>query len=170
MPELLSATLALAITTTAFRPRNTAAVSAEAVFASNQAMAAWERFEKTYSLKSPHGDLISELEMVAAEHSLPGWDGNLAPAVSFSTVSNARDFVRALPDGIPSPEIAVDPDDAAISFEWHGGYRQVFSVSLGESGRLACAGLDGTDQWHAALGFENEIPAFVLDGIRRVTE
>lgn len=169
MPEIISATLALTALATTLRPRNTEAVSAEAGFATSQATAAWERFEETFSLQPPHSDLISELDSVAAEHSLPGWDGGVAPPVSFATVKNAREFIRALPSGIESPEIAVDPDDAAVSFEWRGGYRQVFSVSIGDTGRLACAGLDGTDQWHAALAFEEAVPVLVLDGILRAT-
>src|SRR5687767_12496922 len=101
MPEIVSATLALALATT-LRPRQAAAVSAEAVFASSQATAAWERFEETFSLQSPHSDLISELDSIAAAHSLPGWDGDVAPPVSFATVENAREFIRALPPAVES--------------------------------------------------------------------
>ncbi len=170
MAEILTATLVLT-TIAALRSgaRTSSATSVEGQFARSQVTEVWDRFEDTISLQSPHSEVLSELEGVVAEHSLPGWDGGEAPAVSFQTFENAKEFIASLPSWAAAPELAVDPDDASISFEWHSGYRRVFSVSIGESGRLACAGLDGTDQWHAALGFTGQLPAFVSDSIRRIT-
>jgi hypothetical protein len=170
MPAILTATLALT-TVAAVRSnaRSKTATSVEGQFASAQVTQLYDRLDETISLQSAHSDLIAELDNLAAEHSLPGWDGIEAPPVSYTTIAHARLFIDALPAGVPKPELAVDPDNAAISFEWHGGYRRVFSVSIGDSGRLACAGLDGVDQWYAALGFDGELPALVSDSIRRVT-
>jgi len=147
--------------------RSGSAYSAEGQFARARVTKVWDALENTASLQVPHAALLDELEALIAEHSAPGWDGKLAPAVPYVTALNAREFIKALPASISSPELAVDPDDAAISFEWHGGFRKVFSVSIGVSGRLACAGLNGTDRWHAALAFNGErLPAQVLEGIR----
>lgn len=145
------------------------AVSTEGEFAHTHVTQVWDRFDSTISLQGPHGGALSDLENLIAEHSLPGWDGDSALPVSFVTAQNAREFLKALPASLASPELAVDPDDSAISLEWYGGYRKVFSVSINTSGRLACAGLDGTDQWHAALQFDGtNLPPFITESIKRV--
>ena len=147
--------------------RTGSAYSAEGQFARSQVTKVWAGLDSSVSLQAPHAALFDELEALVVEHSTPGWDGQEAPSISFITALNAREFIKALPSSISSPELAVDPDDAAISFEWHGGFRKVFSVSIGVSGRLACAGLNGTDRWHGALAFNGErLPALVLEGIR----
>lgn len=169
MSIVLAATFAL---TTAAAVRSSSrtgfALSAEGEFASAQVTKVWDHFESTYSNQTAHSDLLADVDNLLAEHSLPGWDGADAPAVSFATAANAREFILALPDSVQSPELAVDPDDGAISFEWYGGYRKVFSVSVGERGRLACAGLDGTDQWYGAWAFNGKIPTIVIESIQRV--
>lgn len=149
--------------------RSDSALSAEGQFAREQVTKVWSGLDNAVSLQVPHAALLDELESLVAEHSTPGWDGQEAPPVSYAVLQNAKEIIRALPADIPSPELAVDPDDAAISFEWHGGYRKVFSFSVGTSGRLACAGLNGTDRWHAALAFDGErLPALVLQSVRQV--
>jgi len=172
MPELVSVSAVLIAAGMATRRplRSASAVSAEGQFARAQVTEVLGSLDSAVSLQGPHTALLDELDSLLTEHSTPGWDGHEAPAISYATVQNARDFIRSLPASVPSPELAVDPDDAAISFEWHGGFRKVFSVSVGKSGRLACAGLDGTDRWHAALAFDGErLPEFIEHGIRRAT-
>ncbi|AHF94359.1 hypothetical protein OPIT5_13200 [Opitutaceae bacterium TAV5] len=150
-------------------PRFSPAVSQEGQFVRSQVTQVWEGFGRSIALQGQHAEVLAQLDSLVAEHSLPGWDGTEAPPVSWATEQNVRDFISVLPDAIPSPELAVDPDDAAISLEWHGGYRKVFSVSIGDHERLACAGIDGTDQWHAVLRFDGAvIPAQILAAIRQV--
>ncbi len=149
--------------------RSDSACSAEGQFARERVTKVLGGLDNAVSLRAPHAALLDELDALSVEHSTPGWDGQEAPPVSYITVQNAKEVIRALPADVPSPELAVDPDDAAISFEWHGGYRKVFSLSVGTSGRLACAGLNGTDRWHAALAFDGErLPALALQSIRQV--
>ena len=171
MPDVFTATIVMTAAAVALRPsRNAgAAVSVEGQFARSQVTQIWNKFEETISFQPPQSGLLSELENMASEHSLPGWDGNEAPAISYTALENARQFICALPSTMPPPELAVDPDDAAISFEWYGGHRSVFSVSVNESDRIACAGIDGVDQWYAALRFEGSLPALVTESVRRVT-
>lgn len=149
--------------------RTTPAFSAEGRFARAQVTKVYDGLDNAFSLQGPHAGLFDTLENLIAEHSTPGWDGQEAPAISYLIAQNAREFIRALPASIPAPELAVDPDDGAISFEWHGGFRKVFSISIGASGRLACAGLNGTDRWHAALAFDGErVPELALQSIRKI--
>lgn len=170
MPELFSVTVAMTAALAAYRSgaRGSHAMSPEGQFARSQVTLVLDRLDEPYSLQVPHADLLAELEELVLEHSLPGWDGNEAPPVAYATHEYARQFIRALPSDVPPPELAVDPDDASVSFEWSGGYRKVFSVSVGETGRLAFSGLRGTDRWHGALAFKDQVPALVLDSIRQI--
>lgn len=74
-------------------------------------------------------------------------------SVNRSALNNAEQFVLALPDDLPMPESAVDPD-GAISLTWFKSHTQIFSVSVGESDRAAYAWLDGSDKGHAVDRFE----------------
>jgi hypothetical protein len=110
-----------------------------------------------------------EFSKLLGSHSTKGWDGAEASPVSPVALGRARDLILALPTSIPDPELAVDPDDGAISLEWYAGPSRVFSVSVGLSARMACAGLDGTDSWHGVAGFDGaKVPDFVLQSIQRV--
>lgn len=170
MPEIISITAAAMIAASSMAGRalrSGSAYSVEGQFTRAQVTKVWDALDNTVSLQTPHAGLLDELEALVVEHSVPGWDGQEAPSISYVTAQNAREFIKSLPASVSAPELAVDPDDAAISFEWHGGFRKVFSVSIGMSGRLACAGLNGTDRWHAALAFDGErLPVLVLEGIR----
>ena len=111
----------------------------------------------------------STLAELLASHGELGWDGAVAPALTGATLENVRAFVMALPAWVPDPEFAMDPDDGAVSVEWYGGPSRIFSVSVGLSDRLACAGMDGTDSWHGVTRFlGGVVPDFVLQSIRRV--
>ncbi len=60
---------------------------------------------------------LSRLAALAAECAEQGWDGEDAVAISSGAVAAAERLVRALPDGIPIPEFAPEPD-GSISLEW----------------------------------------------------
>jgi len=111
----------------------------------------------------------SKLSELLESHGISGWDGAEAPALADATIVNVRAFIQALPPWVPDPEFAVDPDDGAVSIEWHGGPARVFSVSVGLTDRLACAGIDGTASWHGVVHFETgNLPDFVLQSIQRI--
>ena len=98
-------------------------------------------------------------------------DGGEAPTVSFNSYWNAKEFLILLPASIPDPEVAIEPDDGAISLEWHFGYRRVFAVSVGQSRRIAFAGLNGTDRVHGVAEFDEKqgvTPSKVLEEVRSI--
>lgn len=165
-------TMATAFCVAALRannPRSNSALSVEGQEVHTRVTGVWSSFDQSFSLNY-HGELVAELELLTAEHSKPGWDGDSAPPVSYATFQNAKDFISTLGTSLPKPELAVEPDDASISFEWHSGYRRVVSVSVGDGERIAIAGLDGVDEWHAALKFDGvSLPEFVTQSIRRIT-
>src|SRR5258706_6876016 len=95
---------------------------------------------------------ISELRAIASNCSKGGWDSDDASAIDPVALLNAEAFVRALPDAIPLPEIAPEPD-GAISLDWIQSKTRLLSLSVGSSNRLAYAWLDGSDRGHAVTYF-----------------
>lgn len=127
------------------------------------------RNDRSLSIIGARGAVLSELMDLVIEHSQPGWDGQQAPPVSVLALGQARELILALPSGIPNPELAVDPDDGAVSLEWYAGSSRIFSLSVGSSRRMACAGIDGTDSWNGVARFDGvNLPDFVLQSIRRI--
>lgn len=147
----------------------TSGVSIQAEFVVNAARELVDRNDQTASIAGHRATVLSDLHELAAEHSQPGWDGGEAPPVSAIAIKNASNLILALPSSVPNPELAVDPDDGAIALEWCGGPSRIFSVSVGNSTRMACAGIDGGYSWHGVAPYGGAtVSDFVLQGIQRV--
>jgi hypothetical protein len=143
--------------------------SDQANFVAREARTLVERNDRSLSILGPRGAVLSELMDLQHEHSRCGWDGAEAPPISTMALNQAREIILALPASIPNPELAVDPDDGAVSLEWYGGPARIFSISASGAPRMACAGIDGTDSWHGVARFDGtKVPDFVLQGIQRV--
>ncbi len=99
---------------------------------------------------------------LARECAQPDWDGYGAIAVDPIALQNAEAFVRMLPESIPMPEFAAEPD-GAISLDWIQSRHRLFSLSIGSNKRLAYTWLDGTDKGHGVARFDGtSIPERVL--------
>jgi len=101
------------------------------------------------------------LEEVDEEYSEPNWDGYDALPVNGNSLLRAYEFLQVLPLSLPLPDIEVDPD-GEVSFDWYNDSGGVFSVSIGETGRLAFAGLFGRSEVHGVEYFYDEIPTPIL--------
>jgi len=111
------------------------------------------------SLASKRSQAHDDLLELQEEHVEQGWDGDVAPAVTSASVKNAKLFIAMLPSDIPDPDLAVDPDDGAISLEWYGGYRKVASVSINDNSRIPYAVLNGMNSCNGVLELDgNAIP------------
>jgi hypothetical protein len=111
---------------------------------------------------------LSQLAAMATECSEPGWDGNDAAPTDPLALLLAERFVRVLPDGVPPPEFAPEPD-RAISLDWIRSRNRMVSVSIGRSDRLSYAWLDGADRGHGVVPFDGQnVPQLILDNIRNV--
>ena len=89
--------------------------------------------------------------------------------VDSASVLNAEAFLRALPDGMPLPAFASEPD-GSISLDWIASRTRLLTVSVGTSGRVAFAWLDGFDKGHGVARFDGQnIPLRILEGIRTIT-
>jgi hypothetical protein len=81
-------------------------------------------------------------------------------------LQNAEMFLRALPEDLPTPEFAPEPD-GSISLDWIHTRHRLFSLGVGPNDRLAYAWLDGTDKGHGVARFDGlSVPQRVLAGIQ----
>lgn len=144
--------------------RNTS-VSTEGAYVAEAASAAMEWRERSQALFGEKAALISEIVLTGRECGRPDWDGYGAYGVDVTAVRNAAAFVRALPDDVPLPEASPEPD-GAISLDWVASRSRVFSVSTGQSDRLAFAWIDGTNRGHGVERFDGiNVPRRILSGI-----
>lgn len=112
-------------------------------------------------------ELAASLEVACAEAATDNWDGYGAKAVTYGTKLRAEAFLAALPAGIPLPIVAADPD-GEVAFEWYVAPRQVFSVSVGSRYEIAYAGVFGANTIHGTEYFMDELPAAVMENLRRL--
>ena len=142
------------------------AISAEAGNVSCAVETVIRAVENSQTLFGIKSAAIAQLKNLADECADSDWDGAGADPVDAATVQNVENFLRALPDTIPMPEFAPDPD-GSVSLDWIVSRHQMFSLSIGPTNRLAYAWLDGTDKGHAVAYFdEHNIPVRILDGIQ----
>lgn len=145
-------------------------VSSDGQSIENTAREIASRSQESVALShSERTHLTTELRRVISEYvedAATDADLTLPPKLAFT---RAREFFKALPMDLPDPELAIDPDDGAISLEWYGGYRKVASVSINGSQRLSFAMIDGANIMNGAYGFsEDKIPETVLSAIREI--
>ena len=124
-----------------------------------------ESYESLFGAKAR---LLSELQALARECAEDDWDGYGARAVSGAVVCRAEFFIRSLPEGIPLPEIAAEPD-GQISLDWLPSRTRTFTLSVNEGNRLAYAWIDGTNRGHAVASFEGKAPPVrILEELQRI--
>lgn len=144
------------------------AVSIEAQTVQQAASNVMNSVERSQALFGNKAMAISQIWALANECAEPGWDGDGGLAINHIAVHNAHAFIRALPDGIPLPECAPEPD-GSISLDWIQSRTRLFSLSVGSSNRVAYAWLDGTDKGHAVARFDGEsVSPRILEGIKAI--
>lgn len=146
------------------------AISPEAQFVQSAALEIARSSERSQALFGTKSVAISQLWQLANECAEADWDGNSALPLNHAAIHNTIAFIRALPDRIPMPEFAPEPD-GSVSLDWMQSRTRAFSLSIGASDRLAYAWLDGTDQGHAVARFDGgNIPRRVLEGIEGIVK
>jgi hypothetical protein len=171
MPEPVSTTIGIYLTGYAvlnFYARGGSAISSEAQAVQEAASAVVESAERSQALFGEKAAAISRLRALANECAVQGWDGNEASAIPPLAIFMAERLLRALPDAIPLPEFAPEPD-GSISLDWIQSRSRLFSVSVGINHRLAYAWVDGADRGHAVARFDGDrIPRRVIEGICQI--
>ncbi|MDX2066122.1 MAG: hypothetical protein SFX74_10295 [Fimbriimonadaceae bacterium] len=90
--------------------------------------------------------------------------------VDSATIRAATEFLYALPDDIPSPEIVVE-DDGAMAFDWTFGRRHAISVSVYANNRIGYAWINESFSGHAMASFKaGVVPDSVLQQIREIVD
>ena len=172
MPEPVSATIGICLAGYTFLSsyaHGDNAISPEARAVQEVVTAARESVELSQALFGAKAAALSELTALANECAVHGWDGEEASAIDPLAIHMAEQFVRALPDTLPLPEFAAEPD-GSVSLDWIESRSRLFSLSVGASHRLAYAWLDGTDRGHGVVGFDGQrIPRKVIEGICDLT-
>lgn len=103
--------------------------------------------------------LLNELRSTANEHGL------LRTFEGLLTFNRSVGFLASLPPEVAQPDVSVDPD-GEVSFDWAAG-DDLFSISLGPSGRLTyAADIDG-DTRSGVSFFGGSVPEDVLAVIGR---
>lgn len=89
------------------------------------------------------------------------WDGYGAMPVSEASFVLARDFLRSLPLGTPTPSIGAEPD-GEITLEWGREPRRRLSVSVSPGGDLHFAAVIGAFTRSGTVPFFGDVPPAVL--------
>jgi hypothetical protein len=119
-------------------------------------------------LHGPKSDAFAKLMAIATNCVQADWDGDGAQPINEMAVQNAEAFIRAIPDDMPMPEFAPEPD-GYISLDWMDGQHSLFSLSVGADNRLAYAWLAGTNKGHAVARFDGiTIPPMIKSGVESV--
>lgn len=144
------------------------ALSREAHIVSEAATEFVKLAERSEALSGDKNAVFSDLAELGTDYADRGWDGGNAAPIDPVTMFFVRRFIHALPDDIPMPELAPEPD-GSVSLDWSKSRSRLFSLSIGPSNRLAFAWLDGGDKGYATAQFSGaDIPSLVLDQIRKL--
>lgn len=107
------------------------------------------------SLDPAKASVLSQIQALVTERARSGWDANEAEPVSECAAIRAADFICALPEGFPLPELAPEPD-GSISLDWIRSRNWILSLSIGTSDRLPYAWVEGADRGHAVGIFDGK--------------
>lgn len=106
--------------------------------------------------------------MLADECKAADWDGYGAEPLARNALELALKIVGSLPDDVPMPSFAVEPD-GCVSLDWMPTRSRTFTLSVGKTARLPYAWVDGTDRGHAVARLVNgQLPPRILDEVRRI--
>lgn len=170
MLETISAlSVQLGLTALYSLARSGSAVSREAQVVQQAASIAIDSVERSRALFGGKANSISELWALANDCAQEGWDGEGAKPLDPEAIDRTIELIRALPDYLPLPEFAAEPD-GAVSLDWIRSRNRVLSVSVGASDRLAYAWLDGTDRGHGVLRFEGLVPERLVHAIAAIMD
>ncbi len=174
MPELISATLTFGLVALRAASQRSSGVSKEAINVFSRVEEVCSQVDvSSFSYLGKRNSVVSELNERVVEHLNSAWSGDEIAPVSWVSYRNAREFLAILPASVPNPEVAIEPDDGAISLEWHVGYRKLFAMSVGVGTRFAFVGLYGNDKIYGVLDFDKlprEAPEIVVSSIKRLSK
>lgn len=106
----------------------------------------------------PAQEAEDNLGMVFVDRLDDDWDGYGATPLSVGAYSEARQFIRALPNSWPMPEVVPEPE-GSIALEWYKSKARLLILSFNGTGRIAYAGLFSKEEpIHGKWNFAGKIP------------
>jgi len=139
-------------------------------FAQLKALLSAVQSDRRAAASAPQSVALAELARVAKACSQRGWDGYDAQPISRQTQLNARVFLEDLPMWLQAPDIVPEPD-GEIAIEWDLGPGRIFSVSIGDTGKLHYAGLfQGGVERHGVEPFEGVVSTEILGYAKRLLD
>lgn len=149
-------------------PSLSAGFSEEARSLARSLAAYWQRREESMALFGAKLRVLQQLAAVVEESRRGSEEDRGAKPVDARTSLRAEAFIRAIPDSLPLPELAADPD-GSVSLEWVPSSVRMFNLAIRADSRVAYAWLDGADRGYGVAVFDGgRIPERVLDAIVRV--
>jgi hypothetical protein len=111
----------------------------------------------------------AQIEEIAHECATRNWDGYGALAVSPRTRENAERFVDLLPSDLPPP-VPVPAANGHFALTWDFGPGRILTISVGESGSAAYAGILGNGvRRHGLEPFRDDVAKVLVESIREVS-
>lgn len=111
----------------------------------------------------------ARIDELAAECSMPNWDGYGAAKVSVKAKESAQRFTDSLPVDLPQPDPVPAPD-GDISLCWDFGPDRMFTVSIDAADIVSYAGLLGRGvRRHGQEMFRGDVPKIVIESIREIS-
>ncbi len=142
--------------------------SPTAEFIDSQTKSGYQRLQESYILGQQAKGSFNALYKVFVDCSQPNWDGYGAVPITEHTLLLAKQFLGALPLGIPAPSIGAEPD-GHITIEWYRSTRRTLSVSVSPDGDLHYAALIGASKYYGTEPFYGNAPMVIVNLIHRVT-
>jgi hypothetical protein len=90
--------------------------------------------------------------------------GMLGTFDGIRTFDRSFAVLLSMPDAVPPPDISVDPD-GEVAMDWSAD-DDMFSLSVGASGRLTFAAYIDGREWSGEGFFGNSLPEDVLDAVQ----
>lgn len=115
----------------------------------------------------PIRQALLELQEIAEEAQFHDWDGYGGQPVQVTCYYHAQYFLRTAAISLPLPEMSAEPD-GEISFDWSNNNDDIFSVSVGPTGKLNYAGVIGAARVHGSVPFSDIIPDVIVFHIKQL--
>ena len=126
------------------------------------------RKDRRTAASAPQSQSLADLGRISATCDTYGWDGYQAKPVSQTALQKAQSILDDLPMWLPAPDV-VPEADGEVAIEWDFGPNLIFSISVGESGKLHYAGLFGGGvERHGVEPFDGVVSPEILSYIKSI--
>ena len=114
--------------------------------------------------------LLEELAELFADCCEENWDGYGATALSSKACNRTLSLLKALPIGMPHPELSAMPN-GDVALDWDFAPRKTITVTVaGGSLRLAYAAINGDEEWSGTVSFVSVFPLSIKSAITQIIE